>query len=78
MVQPVEGLVVSIPVLVDAQCMKRQPPSAQQKLLDLCPEIAAKGKDGSAERRVADLPRTATGKVLKRMLTTNAASQSAK
>jgi len=57
MVQPIEGLVLSIPVLVDAQCMKRQPPSAQQKLLDLCPEIETKGKDGSALRRVADLPR---------------------
>ncbi len=57
MVQPIEGLVVSIPVLVDAQCMKRQPPSAQQKLLELCPEVETKGKDGSAQRRVADLPR---------------------
>ncbi|MGH9335783.1 MAG: DNA methyltransferase, partial [Vicinamibacteria bacterium] len=40
MVQPVEGLVVSIPVLVDAQCLKRQPPQTQQKLLDLCPSGA--------------------------------------
>ena len=27
MVQPVEGLVVSLPVLVEAQCMQRHPPS---------------------------------------------------
>jgi len=25
LVQPVEGLVVSVPVLADAQCMRRQP-----------------------------------------------------
>ena len=37
MVQPVDGLVVSIPVLVDAQCMERQPPHVQQKLIELCP-----------------------------------------
>ena len=29
MVQPIDGLVVSIPVLVDAQCMERQPPETQ-------------------------------------------------
>lgn len=57
MVQPVEGLLVSIPVLVDAQCMKRQPPATQQTLLELCPETETKGKDGTAPRRVADLPR---------------------
>ena len=37
MVQPIDGLVVSLPVLVDAQCMERQPPHVQQKLLGLCP-----------------------------------------
>jgi hypothetical protein len=31
MVQPIEGLVVSVPVLVDAQCMVRNPPSLQQQ-----------------------------------------------
>ncbi len=36
LIQPSEGLVVSIPVLVDAQCMARQTPAVQQKLLDLC------------------------------------------
>lgn len=37
MVQPVEGLVVSVPVLVDAQCMERQPPEVQRRLVALCP-----------------------------------------
>ena len=45
MVQPIDGLVVSIPILVDAQCMKRQAPSAQQKLLGLCQEIETKLTD---------------------------------
>ncbi len=36
MVQPVDGLVLSVPVLVDAQCMQRQPPDTQQRLLELC------------------------------------------
>ena len=37
MVQPIEGLVVSIPVLIDAQCLERQPPHVQTKLIELCP-----------------------------------------
>jgi len=37
LVQPVEGLVVSIPVLVDAQCAERQTPHVQAKLVELCP-----------------------------------------
>jgi hypothetical protein len=37
MVQPVEGLVVSVPVLVDAQCMEKLGPEAQVKLIELCP-----------------------------------------
>lgn len=37
LVQPVEGLVVSVPVLVDAQCMARQPVEVQTKLLALSP-----------------------------------------
>jgi len=40
MVQPVEGLVVSIPVLVDAQCLQRQPPRTQQRLVELSPSGA--------------------------------------
>ena len=34
MVQPVDGLVVSIPVLVDGQCMERQAPHVQAKLVE--------------------------------------------
>lgn len=35
LVQPVDGLVVSIPVLVEAQCQQRLPSSAQQQLREL-------------------------------------------
>jgi hypothetical protein len=49
MVQPTDGLVVSIPVLVDAQCMSRQPPEAQRRLIDLCPLT------GDGNRAFADL-----------------------
>jgi len=45
LVQPVEGLVVSVPVLADAQCMRRQPLALQQRLADLCPAAS-----------IADLP----------------------
>lgn len=31
MAQPIEGLVVSVPVLVDAQCMERLPPAVQEQ-----------------------------------------------
>ncbi len=37
LVQPVEGLVVSVPVLADAQCMRRQPLAKQQRLAELAP-----------------------------------------
>jgi hypothetical protein len=37
MVQPVEGLVVSVPVLVEAQCMARQTPDVQHRLVELAP-----------------------------------------
>ncbi|HEY3352937.1 MAG TPA: DNA methyltransferase, partial [Polyangia bacterium] len=61
MVQPVEGLVVSVPVLVEAQCMHRQPPSFQQTFLEVCPPVDAPrptpAKDAaSGPRRIADLP----------------------
>jgi hypothetical protein len=36
MVQPTEGLVVSIPVLEEKQCMERHAPELQRKLLELC------------------------------------------
>jgi hypothetical protein len=52
LIQPSEGLVVSIPVLVDAQCMARQAPAVQQKLLDLCPVMDAEAE----ERAIRDLP----------------------
>ncbi len=39
LIQPSEGLVVSIPVLVDAQCMARQTPEIQQRLLEICPVV---------------------------------------
>jgi hypothetical protein len=56
MVQPIDGLVVSIPVLVDAQCMERQPPHVQQKLLALCPP-AENGEAGPEGFAIADLGR---------------------
>lgn len=52
LIQPSEGLVVSIPVLVDAQCMARQAPAVQQRLLDLCPVVDPE----SEQRAIRDLP----------------------
>jgi len=54
MVQPIDGLVVSIPVLVDAQCMERQPPPVQAKLVELCPPTR-KGEGGPEGYTVANL-----------------------
>ncbi|GEN12119.1 N-6 DNA Methylase [Myxococcus fulvus] len=48
MAQPIEGLVVSIPVLEDAQCMQRLPVSAQSRFVLLA------GRDAP---RVTDVPR---------------------
>ncbi|MGK4008634.1 hypothetical protein WMF31_38860 [Sorangium sp. So ce1036] len=56
MVQPIEGLVVSIPVLADAQCMERQPPETQARLLSLCPP-SREDESGPAGRGIGDLPR---------------------
>lgn len=56
MVQPIDGLVVSIPVLVDGQCMERQPPQVQQKLLELCPSTR-QGEAGPEGFQIADLSR---------------------
>lgn len=36
MVQPVDGLVVSLPVLIESQCASRQPPEVQRQLIELC------------------------------------------
>ena len=44
MVQPVDGLVVSIPVLVDHQCMRRAPTELQARLRQLCPERTLPGE----------------------------------
>jgi hypothetical protein len=48
MVQPTDGLVVSVPVLVAAQCMRRLEPSFQHRFVALCPE-------GAGGRTLADL-----------------------
>jgi len=56
MVQPIDGLVVSIPVLVDAQCMERQPSETQGKLAALCPPTG-ESEAGLTGRAIADLPR---------------------
>lgn len=52
MVQPIEGLVVSVPVLIDAQCMQRLAPEVQTKLVSLCPPTreTAAGAEGHAIR----------------------------
>ena len=49
MVQPVEGLVVSVPVLVEAQCIERHPASLQQRLCELAPVTGER-------RSIGDVP----------------------
>ena len=56
MVQPIDGLVVSIPVLVDGQCMERQPPETQARLAALCP-ATGESDAGLTGRAIAELPR---------------------
>ncbi len=51
MVQPIEGLVVSVPVLVDAQCMARQPPATRERLRELCPPT----QEDDTGRTISDL-----------------------
>jgi hypothetical protein len=51
-VQPVEGLVFSIPVLVDAGCMERKPVALQQRLRDRAPLTSS---DPGAARQFRDL-----------------------
>jgi hypothetical protein len=48
MAQPIEGLVVSVPVLVDAQCMQRLPVTEHHKLIALT---------GAESPRLTDVPR---------------------
>ena len=59
LVQPVEGLVVSLPALVDAQCMNRNHVSVQHKLQELAPEEPQPDKSTSEDVRrrrvIADL-----------------------
>ena len=53
MAQPSEGLVVSVPVLADAQCMEKLPREAHVKFLE---EVVEGSRDGkSAQQRVKDL-----------------------
>ncbi len=54
LVQPTQGLVVSVPVLVDAQCMQRQPIETQTKLSELCPPTAS-SEDASPAFAIRDL-----------------------
>jgi len=54
MVQPVDGLVVSLPVLVDAQCMHRLPPEMQHRLRDLCPKVGLLGSKELETPAIAD------------------------
>src|SRR5690606_13959806 len=49
MVQPSEGLVVSVPVLVDAQCMEKQDREVQQRLL------ACSAQDADGQRYVPNI-----------------------
>jgi hypothetical protein len=51
-VQPVEGLVFSIPVLVDAGCMERKPVALQQRLRDLAQPVSS---EPGATRQFHDL-----------------------
>lgn len=58
MVQPIEGLVVSVPVLVDAQTMLRQPPALGEQVRELAPHTRDPTKPTEAERgprQIADL-----------------------
>jgi hypothetical protein len=56
MVQPTDGLVVSIPVLVDKQCMMRHGPELQQRLREQCPSRpTAYSKDEQWVEAIADL-----------------------
>jgi hypothetical protein len=51
LVQPVEGLVVSVPVLVEAQCMERHGPELQETFRSLCPLPESSPGDGARPRR---------------------------
>jgi hypothetical protein len=56
MVQP-DGLVVSVPVLVDAQCARRLPLEVHRRFLELCPPLDPHHRGpGDPPRAIADLP----------------------
>ena len=66
MAQPIEGLVVSRPVLEEAQCFERQPPQTRQllrQLVEAGEPVATRGKrskgggDALHAPRIGDLPR---------------------
>jgi len=57
-VQPVEGLVFSIPVLVDAGCMERKPVALQQRLRDLRPPSPDPGAPASFTTSTNSSPRS--------------------
>jgi hypothetical protein len=55
MVQP-DGLVVSVPVLVDAQCARRLPLEVHRHFLELCPPLDPRHRGpGDPPRAIADL-----------------------
>ncbi len=55
LIQPSEGLVLSIPVLVDAQLMERQPREIRDRARELAPELAPETTP-AGPRRISDLP----------------------
>ncbi len=60
MVQPIEGLVVSIPVLIDKECFERNPPALQYQLQALCSpanDNVRKVEGEPSDHVIQDLPR---------------------
>jgi hypothetical protein len=60
LVAPIEGLVVSVPVLVDAGCMQRLPPELSRRLAndgDGLTQPLDNGPDGRDRRAIVDVPR---------------------
>jgi N-6 DNA Methylase len=60
LVAPVQGLVVSVPVLVDAGCMQRLGPELSRRLADDDEGLTTplgKGPDGRDRRAILDVPR---------------------
>jgi hypothetical protein len=56
MVQPSEGLVVGLPVLLQAQCMERHPPSLQHSLMQLLTKSATNDNGAKSPRRGSSVP----------------------